>query len=116
MKAVPKFLIYSLTAIAITFWAMASFAESKENTREDASRVISNIKDLGQRLDGILKTQVTYGDAKMAPELETLQLEAQSIIENKSASGKSLYGRDLKEVSQDVRTVEKRISELESAK
>lgn len=128
MKKMTTVAIYTLTFVAVSMWAAASFAKGHQeiyNESHDrklqekfvdnvrAEKVISDIQVLAERLDGVLKTQETYGDAKMGPELESLQSEASSILTNKNNSNRSIYGRSAAEINLDVKTIEKRISELE---
>lgn len=72
------------------------------------SREISRIEDLQKRLDGILRTQDTDGDAKMSAELELYQTAAQALSRSSSASRISLQ-----EIKQGLEPIENRIVELE---
>ena len=121
--------IYTLTFVAVSVWAAASFAKGHQGNHKAAQvqkerthlvknnvspeQLISDIQILAERLDGVLRTYETVGDAKMSPELDILQSEAASIITNKNASGLSRYGRSAAEINLDVKAIEKRVSQIE---
>lgn len=127
MKKMTNVAIYTVTFLAISVWAVTSFASRIEgvdsgeyfhNQRvEAAQKVISDIEKLSERLDGVLRTYETDGDAKMGPELENLKSEARTIINNlnsgKNYSDLSIYKRSTKEIELDVKTIQNRISEIE---
>lgn len=122
--------IYTLTFVAVSVWAAASFAKGERENHKIASvqkersnlvkdkvspkQLISQIQVLAERLDGVLTTRETNGYAKLSPELEILQSEAESINTNKNATGLSRYGRTAAEINLDVKEIEKRISDFEA--